>query len=147
MGTVDQEFQSCLSENRVTVFADGPKLVDRQLEIASDDLAEAAASAARGAWKWSTIQSYYSMYHTARALLFARSFREKNHRCLRIAIASLYAREGEEFASLVDDFNLGKQLRENAGYADDFSENGAQKLMASARRFLEAARTVLGRHA
>ena len=145
MGTLDQEFQTCLAERRVTVFPDGPRLVGRQQEIAASDLSEAAESMSRGAWKWATIQSYYSMYHTARALLFARSFREKNHRCLRFAIGSLYASEGEELAHLIEDFHLGKQLRENADYADDFSENGARKLHASAERFLEMAGRILTR--
>jgi uncharacterized protein (UPF0332 family) len=145
VGTLDQEFQACLAENRVAVFSDGPKLVDRQLEIAEGDLAEAVESASRGTWKWATIQSYYSMYHSARALLFAKGFREKNHRCLRIAVGSLYAGASEPFARLVEDFQLAKQLRENADYADDFSENSATKLQNSARRFLEIARELLGR--
>ena len=77
MGAIDQEFQRCLAEGRIAVFGDGPKLVSRQVEIADADLAEAAASVSRGRWKWATVQAYYSMFHAARALLYARGFREK----------------------------------------------------------------------
>jgi uncharacterized protein (UPF0332 family) len=45
-------------------------LVTKELEVAQDDLAEAEAGYERGSYKWSTIQSYYAMFHAARALLF-----------------------------------------------------------------------------
>jgi len=83
------------------------------------------------------------MFHSARALLFAKSFREKHHRCLRIAIAHLYGGESDDFQRLVDDFRLAKELRENADYADDFSENSARKLVASAEKFIQKARETL----
>jgi len=144
MGTIELEFQKCVAEGRITAFADGPKLVAKQLRIAASDLVEAREGIERSRWKWSTIQSYYSMFHTARAFLYAKSFREKHHRCLRIAVAHLYHGEGEDFHRLLDDFRLAKQLRENADYADDFSENGARKLTASAEQFLSVAQTILG---
>ena len=145
MGKVEQEFQKCLAEGRIAVFNEGPALAGRQLIIAAEDLEEAKGGLERNQWKWSTIQAYYSMFHTARALLYARSFREKHHRCLRIAISYLYELEGETFNRLVGDFQLAKQLRENADYAEDFSENGARKLVISAERFLEVAKEIHGR--
>ena len=147
MGKVEQDFQRCVSEGRLSAFGDGPKLVARQLGIAASDLDEARASFSRGNWKWATIQSYYSMFHAARALLYARGFREKHHRCLRIGISHLYSSEGEAFVRLVDDFHLAKELRENADYAEDFSETGAQKLIASADRFHQTATVILSRPA
>lgn len=143
MGKIEQEFQKCVAEGKIGAFGDGPKLVSKQLGTAASDLAEAKDGLGRNRWKWSTIQAYYSMFHTARALLFAKGFREKHHRCLRIAVSHLYAAEDESFHRLIDDFQLAKQLRENADYADDFSENGARKLVSSAERFLEAARVIL----
>ena len=147
MATLEQEFQRCLSEGRISGFGDGPSLTVRQLEIAAEDLNEAKEGLDRGRWKWSTIQAYYSMFHTARALLYAKSLREKHHRCLRIAISHLYVAEGEPFRKLTDDFQLARELRENADYADDFSENSARKLVASAGQFLQTATAILGRPA
>jgi uncharacterized protein (UPF0332 family) len=140
VGKVEQDFQNCMQEGRILAFGDGPKLAAKQLEIAKGDLAEAKDSIERGRWKWATVQAYYSMFHTARALLFFKGFREKSHRCLRVAVAHLYGPESEHLSRLIDDFQLAKQLRENADYAEDFSEGAARKLAESAGRFLAAAR-------
>lgn len=140
MGKIEDAFQKCLADGKIRVFADAQKLVAKQLKIAEDDLGEAREGLARSRWKWSTIQAYYAMFHTARALLYAKGFREKHHRCLRIAVSHLYAAEGDDFQRMIDNFELAKQLRENADYGDDFSENGARKLVASAEKWLEAAR-------
>lgn len=145
MGTLELEFQRCVAEGKVSAFGEGPKLVDRELSTAANDLAESKDGIARAQWKWSTIQAYYSMFHTARAFLYAKGFRERHHRCLRIAVAHLYSAEGDVFNRLVEDFYLAKQMRENADYAEDFSENGARKLALSAERFLAAAKEILKR--
>jgi uncharacterized protein (UPF0332 family) len=145
MGKLALEFQKCAADGKISAFSDGPSLVAKQLGIAASDLGEATGGLSRNRWKWSTIQAYYSMFHTARALLFAKGFREKHHRCLRIAVAHLYDAEGESFHRLIDDFRLAKQLRENADYAEDFSENSARKLVASAEQFLSTARAILER--
>lgn len=140
---IEQEFERCVSEGRIQAFGRGPMLVKRQLDIAAEDLAIANEGLTHQRWKWSTIQAYYSMFHTARAFLYAKSFRERHHRCLRIAIAHLYAMEGDNFHQLVDEFQLAKELRENADYADSFSETSARKLVVSAERFLHIARQII----
>ncbi len=145
MGNIEQQFQECVQKNHIAAFANGPKLVQKELGTAESDLTEAREGIDRARWKWSTIQAYYSMFHTARALLFAKGFREHHHRCLRIAVAHLYAGEGDPFHRLIEDFQMAKQMRENADYSDDFSENGARKLVASAERFLALARNILAR--
>lgn len=142
MGKIEDEFQKCLSKGGIKVFSDAPKLVSKQLTIAESDLNEAKEGFSKGRWKWSTIQAYYSMFHTARALLYAKGFREKSHRCLRIAVSHLYAGEDGAFHRMVENFEMAKLLRENADYADDFSENGARKLIASAEKWLEVTRSI-----
>lgn len=143
MGKIATEFQECVAKGKISVFGEGPKLVAKQLGIAGMDMLEAKEGLERKRWKWSTIQAYYSMFHTARALLFAKGFREKHHRCLRIAVSHLYSAEDDTFHRFIEDFQMAKQMRENADYADDFSENGSRKLVASAERFLEAAKSIL----
>lgn len=145
MGKIEDAFQTCLAEGKLKVFSDAQKLVTKQLCIAESDLREAEEGLLRNRWKWSTIQAYYSMFHTARALLYAKGFRERNHRCLRIAVAHLYAGGGDAFQRMIDNFALAKQLRENADYGDDFSENGAKKLVAAAERWLQAAQRLVSK--
>lgn len=144
MGKIEQEFENCVAKGKIRAFSDGPNLVSKQIKIATDDLFEAEQGLTRQRWKWSTIQAYYSMFHSARALLYAKGFRERSHRCLRIAIAHLYAAEPDDFYRLLDNFELAKQMRENADYADDFSENNAKKLVTTASKFVETAKKMLG---
>lgn len=143
MGRIEQQFQECLAKGRLSVFGDAEKLVDKEFQAAAADLAIAQEGLGRAHWKWSTIQAYYAMFHTARALLYAKGFRERNHRCLRIAISHLYGSGNDDFQRLVEDFQLAKQLRENADYDNSFSENSARKLVASAKRFLAEAKALL----
>lgn len=143
MGKIEQRFEECLKKGHLKVFGEGTKLVKKELGIAASDLEEAKDGLKRKRWKWSTIQAYYSMFHTARALLYAKGFREHSHRCLRIAISHLYSGERDGFHKLVDIFQLAKKMRENADYANDFSENSSKKITAAASDFLSFARRIL----
>ncbi len=62
------EFQRCLEKRWLVTMPEARHLVTKELEVAQDDLAEAETGYERGSYKWSTIQSYYAMFHAARAL-------------------------------------------------------------------------------
>lgn len=89
------EFEKCLKKNSLRVSSIVKSLVDRELDDAQKDLREAALGLERESYKWSTIQSYYAMFHAARALLYSKGYREKSHYCLRIAIEILYVETGD----------------------------------------------------
>lgn len=93
--------------------------------------------------KWSTIQAYYSMFHSARALLFAKGYREKSHACLKFAIQALYVDEGILEQKFVDDFDTTMLLRETADYKEDFSKEGAETAIENAEMFLVRTRELL----
>ena len=84
-----------------------------------------------------------SMFHTARALLYAQGYREKSHFCLIEAIRSLYVEKGILSFEFLEALQLGKSLRENADYYGDFSKNDAEKLINIATKFLEETKTIL----
>lgn len=142
MGSVERQFEECIRKGNIKAFGSAAALVEKELKIAAADLAEAQSGLDRSRWKWSTIQAYYSMFHTARGLLFAKGFREQSHHCLRVAIAHLYGDEGEEFQRLVETLQLAKRMRENADYADDFSDNSAKKITKAAQDFLSFAQKI-----
>jgi len=54
------------------------------------------------------------MFHSARALLYARDYREKSHYCLIVALRHLYVDKKLLPASIVESLNRAKTLRENA---------------------------------
>lgn len=46
------------------------------------------------------MQCYYSVFHSARALLYVRNYRERSHHCLIVAIRALYVSEKLRAAAL-----------------------------------------------
>jgi len=97
-------------------------------------------SLAEGDLKWTIIQAYYSMFHSARALIYSQGYRERSHYCLIEAIRTLFVEKRLLSYKLVEALQLGKTLRENADYYGEFSEEAAQEMLESANNFIETAK-------
>ena len=72
-----REFERCLNKRWLVRMPEARYLVIKELDVAHDDLAESEAGYERGSYKWSTIQSYYAMFHAARALREEADYRAK----------------------------------------------------------------------
>lgn len=131
------EFERCLDKRWLVRMPEARYLVTKELEVAQDDLAEAEAGYERGSYKWSTIQSYYAMFHAARALLYTQGYREKSHYCLSVAMRHLFVSKGTLSEKLIDDMDDARALREDADYRAKFSPAGAQHNLKAARRLVD----------
>ena len=112
----DLEFQDCLKRGKIKEFSRGKSLVSKELIAAKSDLNIAKSTLKVKGYKWATIQSYYSMFHSARALLYSKDFREKSHYCLIRALKALFASTGQVPLKLVEKMQKAKMLREAADY-------------------------------
>lgn len=72
------QFRRLLDERRLMRSRPDRKLVIKEIEAAASDLEEAKGSLSRGKIKWAIIQGYYSMFHSARALIYNRGYRERS---------------------------------------------------------------------
>lgn len=133
---MSQEFNKCLERGKITEFSPGKRLFGKELKIAEDDLLSSQKSFAEDNCKWSIIQSYYSMFHSARALLYFAGYREKSHYCLIESIRTLYVEKRLLDISLVEALLEAKNLREDADYYGDFSKINAEKLLTRAEEFI-----------
>ncbi len=88
-------FKECLKRGRIKEFSQGKALVNKELQTAERDLLDGKEGFEREKYKWSTIQNYYAMFHSARVLLYATNYREKSHHCLIIALRHLICRNRE----------------------------------------------------
>ena len=140
---MENKFQKCLERNKIVSFSRGPKLTAKEIELAAFDLNRSETSFQQGDYKWATIQAYYSMFHSARALLYVKNYREKSHQCLIEAIRVFYLNEGLLDYSIVEAFQRAKTLREEADYYGEFTEKNAGSLIEKAREFLENAKLIL----
>lgn len=139
---MENKFQKCLERKKIVPFSRGPRLATKETELASFDLTRSKASFKQGDYKWSTIQAYYSMFHSARALLYVKSYREKSHQCLIEAIRALYLEKGFLDYTLVETLQKAKTLREEADYYGEFSKENAEYLINKVEEFLEKAKEI-----
>lgn len=136
-------FKDCLTKKRIFHFESSKHLIKPELEEAASDLNTAEKEFSEGGFKWATIKAYYSMFHSARALLYSRGYREKGHFCLYLAIKELFVKDNKLDASLAEAFNAAMILREEADYKRTFSEKSASATIKSAGKFLKTAKAIL----
>ena len=132
-----------MKRGRIKEFSQGKSLVQKELKTAEQDLADGNEGFERGKYKWTTIQSYYAMFHAARALLYVKNYREKSHHCLIIALQHLYIKTGKLPAYFVEALGKGKALREDADYYDDWSRIGAEEMLKLAVKFLDKTKEIV----
>lgn len=140
---MNREFKTALERGRILPFAEGVKLVSKEIRAADDDFIEAEDRLAKGKFKYATITAYYAMFHVARALLYRQGYREKSHRFLLAAIEALYVETGKMAPDLARGFRNAMILREEADYQGDFSEEGARSVVAIAERMISASKKIL----
>lgn len=86
------------------------------------------------------------MFHSARALLYFKSFREKSHFCLIEAIRTLFVKTGDLDIVLLEALIEARNLREAADYYGDFSEINCQKLIKKAQEFLKTVEKIIDKN-
>lgn len=133
---MNPEFKDCLRKQKLKKFSRGKALVNKELKSAEEDLKTAKESFNNENYKWATIQCYYSMFHSARALLYSKNYRERSHYCLIVALRVFYGEKGLLSGNLIEGLQKAKVLRENADYYDQWSKAGAEALFDLADKFL-----------
>jgi uncharacterized protein (UPF0332 family) len=137
------KFEKCLQRGFIREFSRGPALVPKEIHNAELDLKSAEESFKNKSYKWATIQAYYSMFHTARALLYAKGYREKSHWCLIESMRTFYIDKGKIGFWLVETLQQAKTLREEADYYGDFSQSKAEDIIEKTEEFLIKAKEIL----
>ena len=139
------EYDDCLKRGKIKSFSRGTTLAPKELDAAVFDLERARKTYKDGDYKWATIQIYYSMFHSARALLYTKNLREHSHFCLIAAIRTLYVETNQLSTYLLEGFQEAKNLREDADYYNRWCKQGCEKLLKLAEEFLDKAKTIIKR--
>src|SRR3972149_12024928 len=123
------QFRRFVEEGRLTRIEIDRKLTLKEVEGAASDLEEARDSLRRKKFKWATVQGYYSMFHSARALIYCKGFREKSHYALLVALRELF--KNELTSEILQAFDEAMNLREEADYGLVFSEEAAARIVTN----------------
>lgn len=140
---ISYELRRLIAERKLIRIKPDRKLMMKEIKGAEYDLGRAKESLDKKDFKWATVQAYYSMFHSARALLYSKGYREKSHTALRIALKELFEAPGTLSSDALRSFEEAMDLREEADYGLEFSESGSIGVIDDAEKFLGAARQVL----
>ncbi len=137
------EFEKCLEDRRVIRVKPTREMLDKEMTNAEYDLSRAGDSLLASDPKWASVQAYYSMFHSAKALVLKKGYREKSHYCLLVALKELYIKPGELIKDVADDFELCMDIRHEADYGMIYSEESARLSIEAARRLYELAKGMM----
>lgn len=118
-------------------------MIKKEIESAVYDLEKAKETSNRKDFKWATIQGYYSIFHSMRALLFNKGYREKSHYALSIAIEELYINNKLLDKKFLNYFLEAMDLRESADYNMVFSKESAKEILFMAEETLFKVKEIL----
>jgi uncharacterized protein (UPF0332 family) len=137
---VRYRFDECIERGKIVKIPVDPALVEKEFREAEADLMAAERSLAEHQEKWAIIQGYYSLFHSLRALVFNKGYREKSHRCLKCAVEALLVDEGILKPKVLEHFSFAMDLREGADYGCICTEASARLVVESARIVFELVR-------
>lgn len=140
---VSLEYEDCLKKGKLTKYSRGKAIAEKELDEARDDLETAVETAARGNYKWATVQAYYSMFHAARALLYHNGLREQSHYCLIVGIKEIYVKKGKLAVSYIEALQEAKSLRESADYHGKWAKESADKILKQAESFIKETKELI----
>ena len=137
------DFERCLKERRLIKIKPSNEIVQKELDSAEYDLERARNSFDEEDFKWAAVQSYYSMFHAAKALVLRKGYREKSHFCLIISLRELYVKEAKLDSEMVENLELCMNLRHEADYGLTYHKESAETAIKYAEEFLNNALKLL----
>lgn len=138
------DLQEAIDKNRIIAFLDGPKVMNKELKTAKEDLQDAKDVMELEKYKLATVRAYYAIFHASRALLYKEKYREKSHIHLAFAIKGLYVDKGKLPQEYYDNFIQALGLREMADYKRKFSKQGAERSIQAAEESIKLVEKALG---
>ncbi|MGF7119316.1 HEPN domain-containing protein [Methanobacterium oryzae] len=119
------------------------ELIEKEINEARYDLKSAENSINNENYKWAIVQSYYSMFHAFRGLLFSRGYREKSHAGLKFAIKTLFVNNGIISDYVFADFDFAMNAREMADYSYIYDEEIASNMLESTKKLIDEVENLL----
>jgi len=128
------DIEECLKQGFLKKIKVENELVEKESEESKRDLNDAKISLKMRKFKWAIIQSYYSMFHAARAVLFSLGLKERRHFAITVVLEDLVKKKKLE-PRFVNDFKAGIFTREEADYESEYSQERAESLLKIAEEF------------
>ncbi|MFA4819775.1 MAG: HEPN domain-containing protein [Candidatus Aenigmatarchaeota archaeon] len=138
------DIETCVKEGFLKAVKPDKKVQRKELASADYDLKRAEASSEDSDYKWSIIQSYYAIFHSARALLDKLGYREKRHFAVGVVLEDL-AKNKKINVRLISDFHAAMSVREDADYRDTYSKETSDYMIEISEEFVKEVKNILKR--
>jgi len=129
-------FNRCIERGDIVRISKDLPLIKTEITEAENDLLSAFHSFDRADFKWAVIQGYYSQFHSLRALVFSKGYREKSHICLFHAVEALLADEGIIEREILDDFSYAMTGRLGPPEGCIYTEESASFVISCAKKLI-----------
>ena len=123
-----------LEEGYLQRITPDKELIEKELNEADYDFGRANKALEEEDYKWCTVKSYFSMFHSARAVLFSLGYREKRHFAIGAVLDDL-REKGKLESRYVNDFKGAMSAREGADYHYSYSRDKAEYMVGMAEEF------------
>jgi len=110
------------------------KLISKEFSESEYDFEKAEKAFEEEDYKWCIIKCYYSMFHSARAILFKLGFKERRHFAIKVVLDDLNIK-GKLESIYVNDFKAAVSAREDADYHYSYSKESAEHIKDIAEEF------------
>lgn len=137
--------EDCLKKGFLKKIKIEKELMEKELGESEKDFGDAKASLRMKKFKWAIIQSYYSMFHAGRAVLFSLGLKERRHFAITVVLEELVRKKKLE-SKYVSDFKAGMFTREEADYEAEYSEERASSLLKITEEFNKRMRNILDKN-
>jgi uncharacterized protein (UPF0332 family) len=130
------DLEECLEKGLLKRIKIDEGRIKKELNESRKDFLDAQASFKDGKFKWAIIQCFYSIFHSARAVLFFSGLKERSHLALLVFLEDLVKKRKLE-PKYASDFKAAMFTRESADYRAEYSRERAEKLIEIAREFTQ----------
>lgn len=130
------DFEESLKDGHLKKIRPNLSAAEKEFKSADYDFARARQSLKEDDDKWASVKAYYSMFHAAKALLFAVGIKERSHSAVQAALEEL-SKKGVIESIHVVNFAAAREAREDSDYRGTYSRKTAEDVTGYAEDFLQ----------
>jgi len=129
-------FEVCIKKRYVNKIGPSLDLAKKELNSANYDFTRAEKSLEEEDYKWAIIMGYYTIFHSAKALLFKYGYKERKHFAVLVFLEDLF-KKGKLNHKHVKNFKYALESREDADYNHIYDKETAEEVLLMAEEFIE----------
>ncbi len=134
-----KNFEYCINNNLINKNKDAKNWVKKELDIAKEFYTQAKKIIKTGAYESTEMIAYVSIFHSTRALLYAKGYSEKSHFCTFMTVLELY-NTNSELCELIKQGDNVRRSREETTYGGKtVNEKEANYVLRLSKHILEEA--------